>query len=314
DEDAIAPLWKGRRFPASACISGWTMLHREPAVIPDIYADPRIPADAYRPTFVKSLAMVPIRLEQPIGAIGNYWADRRHVEPEELRLLQALAHSTSIALENVDLYAALEQRVAERSRELHRANRELAAEHEALQQLQREKEALSALLVHDIRSPADAMIVSGKIRLDSGMLSDTERWHWQHVVAAGETISRMAENLLDTARAETGDLRVNAVPLDLVALARSAAEALALIAEGRNQAIDLDLPDAPVEIAGDPELLRRVLQNLLDNALRYSPEGSCVRIAVRGSDGPDVAVAVDDDGPGIPPELRAKVFEKYARL
>src|SRR5688572_21632047 len=61
DEDAIAPLWKGSRFPLESCISGWTMLHRQPAVIPDIYADDRIPHEAYRPTFIKSLAMVPIR-------------------------------------------------------------------------------------------------------------------------------------------------------------------------------------------------------------------------------------------------------------
>ncbi|HZT30752.1 MAG TPA: response regulator [Bryobacteraceae bacterium] len=74
DEDAVAPLWKGQKFPLSACISGWVMLNRQAAVIEDIYADPRIPADAYRPTFVKSLAMVPIRTEAPVGAIGNYWA------------------------------------------------------------------------------------------------------------------------------------------------------------------------------------------------------------------------------------------------
>ena len=61
DEDAISPLWKGNRFPMSACISGWCMLHRQTAVIPDIYGDPRIPHDAYRPTFVKSLVMVPVR-------------------------------------------------------------------------------------------------------------------------------------------------------------------------------------------------------------------------------------------------------------
>src|SRR5262249_32531599 len=65
DEDAIAPLWKGRRFPMSACISGWAMLERRPAVVPDIYQDPRIPHDAYRPTFVKSLVMVPIRTAAP---------------------------------------------------------------------------------------------------------------------------------------------------------------------------------------------------------------------------------------------------------
>src|ERR1051325_508535 len=58
EENAIAPLWKGQRFPMSACISGWTMLNKQSAIIEDIYADSRVPADAYRPTFVKSLVMV----------------------------------------------------------------------------------------------------------------------------------------------------------------------------------------------------------------------------------------------------------------
>src|SRR4051812_9128359 len=50
DEDAIAPMWKGQRFPLSACISGWAMLNRRPVVIADVYADDRIPHDAYRKT------------------------------------------------------------------------------------------------------------------------------------------------------------------------------------------------------------------------------------------------------------------------
>ncbi|GAB4725074.1 hypothetical protein MOKP126_46940 [Mycobacterium avium subsp. hominissuis] len=71
DEDAIAPLWKGSRFPMTSCISGWAMLNRDAAVIPDIYRDPRIPHNLYRPTFVKSLVMVPIRKLDPIGAIAS---------------------------------------------------------------------------------------------------------------------------------------------------------------------------------------------------------------------------------------------------
>jgi GAF domain-containing protein len=54
DENAISPLWKGQRFPMQACISGWVMLRGESTVIEDIYSDPRITTDAYRPTFVKS--------------------------------------------------------------------------------------------------------------------------------------------------------------------------------------------------------------------------------------------------------------------
>jgi GAF domain-containing protein len=118
DEDAIAPLWKGRRFPLDICISGWVMLNRQPAVISDVYADPRIPADAYRPTFVQSLVMVPIRTIAPIGAIGNYWAEQRPPAPQEVKLLQALADSTAVALENVQVYQELEQRVRSRTAQL----------------------------------------------------------------------------------------------------------------------------------------------------------------------------------------------------
>lgn len=125
DEDAIGPLWKGRRFPLEVCVSGWAMLNREPAVIPDIYQDARVPHEAYRPTFVKSLVMVPIRTLEPIGAIGNYWAEPHHPRPEEVLLLQALADSTSIAMENIALYADLELRVRERTAALERANEEI---------------------------------------------------------------------------------------------------------------------------------------------------------------------------------------------
>ncbi|MEO8481213.1 MAG: HD domain-containing phosphohydrolase [Acidobacteriota bacterium] len=109
DEDAISPLWKGQRFPLHHCVSGWVMTHREPVVIEDIFADPRVPADAYRPTFVKSLAMVPIRTVDPVGAIGTYWATQRRPIQHEIDLLQALADSTAVALENIRAYQELEE-------------------------------------------------------------------------------------------------------------------------------------------------------------------------------------------------------------
>jgi putative two-component system response regulator len=109
DEHAISPLWKGQRFPIETCISGWAMLNRQPVVIEDIYEDDRIPHDAYRVTFVKSLAMVPIRTVDPVGAIGNYWANHHRPTDEEVELLQALADSTAVAMENVRVYEELER-------------------------------------------------------------------------------------------------------------------------------------------------------------------------------------------------------------
>jgi putative nucleotidyltransferase with HDIG domain len=108
DEDAIEPLWKGQRFPLSQCISGWAMLNRRSVAIENIYEDDRIPHSAYRPTFVRSLAMVPIRTLEPVGAIGNYWASRHRPSESDLELLQALADSTAVAIENVRVYQELE--------------------------------------------------------------------------------------------------------------------------------------------------------------------------------------------------------------
>ncbi|WP_181952561.1 sensor domain-containing diguanylate cyclase [Vulcaniibacterium gelatinicum] len=143
DEEAIAPLWKGQRFPMERCISGWAMQHRQAVVIEDIYSDERIPADAYRPTFVASLVMVPIRTLDPIGAIGNYWATPHRAGADEVAVLQALADSTSVALENVRMYAELEQRVAARTEQLAEVNRQLQQEMVVCQNVQEEERRLS---------------------------------------------------------------------------------------------------------------------------------------------------------------------------
>ncbi|NCA98013.1 MAG: HD domain-containing protein [Clostridia bacterium] len=101
DEDAIQPLWKGSRFPMSDCVSGWAMSHHQPVVIPDIYKDRRVPQAVYEPTFVRGLAVVPIRSDNPLGAIGCYWSSRYEATPFQVRLIQILANTAAIAMENV---------------------------------------------------------------------------------------------------------------------------------------------------------------------------------------------------------------------
>ncbi|MBD2302971.1 MULTISPECIES: diguanylate cyclase [Nostocales] len=128
DENAIAPLWKGQRFPMNICLGGWAMLNRQPAVISDVYDDLRVPHVAYKPTFVKSMVMVPIRTFDPIGAIGIYWAKFHQPTPEEVKLLQALADTTAVAMENVQVYAELEQRVSDRTAALAAINTHLQQE------------------------------------------------------------------------------------------------------------------------------------------------------------------------------------------
>ncbi|HVI00110.1 MAG TPA: GAF domain-containing protein, partial [Enhygromyxa sp.] len=146
DEDAIEPLWRGKRFPMSSCISGWSMLHARSVAIEDIYADERIPADAYRPTFVRSLVMVPIRIEQPIGAIGNYWASHHRAPPHEIKLLESLAHSTAVALENASLVNSLRTALADAT----------AARDQLQRQLDLRDDFIS-VVAHELRTPVTTL-------------------------------------------------------------------------------------------------------------------------------------------------------------
>lgn len=91
DEDSMSPLWKGQRFPAVHCVSGWAMIHRTTVVIPDIRSDERVPQEAYRPTFVRSLVMAPILAPEPIGAIGVYWSRPERPTTEVAKALESLA-------------------------------------------------------------------------------------------------------------------------------------------------------------------------------------------------------------------------------
>lgn len=106
EEDAIGPLWKGQRFPMTSCISGWAMLNRKTAVIPDVFADDRIPHDVYRKTFVKSLVMTPVGLDTPLAAIGAYWRDKPMISPREVAAVESIAGMVADAMGRVRAAAA----------------------------------------------------------------------------------------------------------------------------------------------------------------------------------------------------------------
>jgi PAS domain S-box-containing protein len=108
-EDAIEPLWEGQRFKLAQCVSGWVMEKGEPAIIPDIYADDRVPHDAYRETFVKSMAMVPVRAGAAPAAIGAYWAEIGAPDARAVKHLQMLATLVGSAIDNVSLQASFER-------------------------------------------------------------------------------------------------------------------------------------------------------------------------------------------------------------
>ncbi len=108
-EDAIEKLWAGNEFPAESCVSGWAMQHRATVTINDIRLDERIPQDAYRPTFVRSLVMVPIGMPEPVAALGAYWSDVREHDPRVVAKLEALARLATLAIENAKLLTSIQE-------------------------------------------------------------------------------------------------------------------------------------------------------------------------------------------------------------
>lgn len=98
EEDAIAPLWKGQKFPMTSCISGWAMMNKKTAVIPDIFKDARIPHDVYRKTFVKSLVMAPVGFDTAMAAIGAYWRDKPVISAREVSAVETIARLVGDAM------------------------------------------------------------------------------------------------------------------------------------------------------------------------------------------------------------------------
>ena len=298
DEDAISPLWKGSRFPMEACTSGWAMLHRESVVIEDIYADARIPADLYRTTFVKSLAVVPIRTASPVGAIGNYWASHRRVTPDELKLLQALADSTSIAIENVQLISELEARVRARTAQLEAANREL--------------EAFSYSVSHDLRAPLRS--ISGfSLALEEDLgdrLDDNTRSHVGWIRSATVRMGTLVDDMLSLARANRVEL--DAAPIDLAVIARAVADDLGAHTPERRASIAI--ADGLVA-SGSATLMRAVFENLLGNALKFTGRTADPRIEVGSTEAAGERVFfVRDNGAGFDMSHASRLFTPFQRL
>jgi hypothetical protein len=100
-EDAACPLWTGQDFPIETCISGIAMLENRPVLIPDIYADDRVPHAAYRATFVHSMAMFPIGMGEPLMAMGAYWRRVGSIDSEAVSLLSSLARSASLVFDRL---------------------------------------------------------------------------------------------------------------------------------------------------------------------------------------------------------------------
>jgi two-component system CheB/CheR fusion protein len=283
DEDAIAPLWKGRRFPLASCISGWAMLHRQSVTIDDVFADDRIPHDVYRGTFVKSMVMVPVRTEQPVGALGAYWARTHRATARERAALESLAALAAVGLANHALYRDLARAVQVRDEFL-------------------------AIASHELRTPVTAI----RLQADRArqVLQAEGSSALQRVVRVqknADRLTRQIEQLLEVARGPERAAEPRPEALDLAELAR---EAAARADDGRCP-VEVRA-EAPVPGRWDRLQLEQILDNLLANAVKFGA-GRPVEVAVTVASPGAARLSVRDQGIGVAPRDQERIFERFER-
>ncbi|MFB6307680.1 MAG: ATP-binding protein [Flavobacteriales bacterium] len=291
DEDAISKLFKGNKFPADTCISGWCMIHGEPAIIKDIYQDDRIPISVYEPTFVKSLVMIPIRRHNPIGAIGVYWANEYYPNDKEVEILQSLADITTVSIQNVQMYNELDKRVKERTSQL---------------------EAFTYSVAHDLKNP----LAGFEMRLN------TLENDYKHKVNGGfnditndlrfsvDKMNSIIQSLMDISK--MGQEKLEKTEIKMHDIVQNLGERLKKNLK-KQKNVNIHLYNLK-NIIADKGLMERVWENLISNAIKYN-ENDEVIINIGMNEMEDKRIFyIKDNGSGFDQNKSNEIFKPFHRL
>ena len=234
----------------------------------------------------------PLAAATPLGVVGLQFKDpRRGADPEVRRLLKAVEDQVAVAVERTRMATDLQ-------------NLRVEAEGERL------RTALLNSLSHDLRTPLVSVI--GAL---SGLTEDLPAESRKALVESGldeaKRLDRYVQNLLNMTRLEYGALKPRRSAVDLRELVGAARSDLRRQLEAHTLVVDLptDLPRVDV----DPVLIGQAVVNVLENAAKYAPAGSSIRIGAKAANAM-VTLSVSDDGPGIPASEREKVFDLFYRV
>ncbi|NVB79866.1 MAG: hybrid sensor histidine kinase/response regulator [Kofleriaceae bacterium] len=176
--------------------------------------------------------------------------------------------------------------------------------------LQLQREQLIAFLVHDLKNPVHAIELNAqRVARDPGA-TERGRSAASQIQSDTRALSRMIGNLLDLSKDDEGALAPKLDRVVLPPLVADIVTAMEVRARASNVTLEVDAPALAAK--ADADLVRRVIENIVDNAIRHAPEDSSVRISARLVDS-RVEIRIADAGAGIPEELRAQVFERFVR-
>jgi heavy metal sensor kinase len=189
-----------------------------------------------------------------------------------------------------------------------------SAFNETLSRLQRsfgQLERFTADASHELRTPLTAMRSVGEVALQGGDAQD----HAEVIGSMLEEVYRLTgliDTLLLLSRADSGHLPLNSSPVALLDVAAESASLLEILAEEKKQSVEVE-GDRALTFTGDRFILRQAFVALIHNAVKYSPVEATIRVRVKTENG-DAVVEVHDSGPGIPPEHRDKIFDRFYRV
>ncbi|MCE2861549.1 MAG: hypothetical protein RIR76_3503 [Verrucomicrobiota bacterium] len=183
-----------------------------------------------------------------------------------------------------------------------------------LRQLEALRQEFVANVSHELRTPLSLIKSAAETLIDGGREDPAITVRFLEIIDKhANRLTHLIDDLLLLARIDSGRVELNLRPVELRTAAEDALDDAALIARARDVTLGNEVP-AGLRAAADPERLRQVLANLIDNAIKYGRTGGVVTLRGRDAGGGMVEISVRDDGPGIPPDALSRVFERFYRV
>lgn len=195
-----------------------------------------------------------------------------------------------------------------------RTHLELQHARARLREMNNEKSEFMGIAAHDLRSPLGAITGFAELILEDGQISRADLEDCvRRIRTTSARMAEMVQNLLDANRIERGEMKLNLAPTELGALVSSVIKTQESRAAAKQQKLRLETVAAPVQVLVDPGVMVQVLENLVSNAVKYSPPGKSIFVRVK-KETAAARIEVRDQGPGLSAEDQKKLFGKFARL